>query len=185
MTPEEAQAIRDTLQRPPAQYSADWVDVVEFPLKVIGWPLDLVLVRFPGWLAGQLTAPRPPSSIMRAYRAMSAWGLRPTIRSTIGPRSAAAVADIVTRGETVYGVNTGFGQLARVRISDDELVKLQENLVRSHSIGVGDDLDNDVGEATNLAAKHPQHVERLDGLIEAFLTEVFALDFVMAGESRG
>ncbi|MCL7971936.1 MAG: outer membrane protein assembly factor [marine benthic group bacterium] len=91
VTPDEAQAIRDTLQRPPAQYSADWVDVVEFPLKVIGWPLDLVLVRFPGWLAGKLTAPRPPSGIVRTYRAMSAWGLRPTIRSTIGPRSAAAL----------------------------------------------------------------------------------------------
>ncbi len=91
ITPTEAEAIRDTLQRPPAQYSADWVDVVEFPLKVIGWPLDLVLVRFPAWLVGQLTAPRPPSGLVRTYRAMSEWGLRPTIRTTIGPRSAAAL----------------------------------------------------------------------------------------------
>jgi hypothetical protein len=67
------------------------VDVVEFPLKVIGWPLDLVLVRLPAWLVGQITAPRPPSGLMRAYRAMSEWGARPTIRSTIGPRSAAAL----------------------------------------------------------------------------------------------
>jgi hypothetical protein len=86
-----ADAIRDTLQRPPARYSADWVDVVEFPLKVIGWPLDLVLVRFPAWLVGELTAPRPPSGLVRTYRAMSEWGVRPTIRSTIGPRSAAAL----------------------------------------------------------------------------------------------
>ena len=91
VTPAEAQAIRDTLQRPPAQYSADWVDVVEFPLKVIGWPLDLVLVRLPAWLVGQITAPRPPSGLMRTYRAMSEWGARPTIRTTIGPRSAAAL----------------------------------------------------------------------------------------------
>ena len=91
VTPAEADAIRDTLQRPAAQYSADWVDVVEFPLKVIGWPLDLVLVRLPAWLVGQITAPRPPSGIMRTYRAMSEWGLRPTIRTTIGPRSAAAL----------------------------------------------------------------------------------------------
>ena len=87
VTPAEAQAIRDTLQRPPAQHSADWVDVVEFPLKIIGWPLDLVLVRLPAWLVGQITAPRPPSGLMRTYRAMSEWGARPTIRSTIGPRS--------------------------------------------------------------------------------------------------
>lgn len=54
------------------------------------------------------------------------------------------VEDIVAGGETTYGVNTGFGQLAQVRISDDELVHLQENLVRSHAVGVGDDLDDDI-----------------------------------------
>ena len=91
VTPTEADSIRDTLQRPPAGYPADWVDVVEFPLKVIGWPLDMVLVRLPAWLVGQITAPRPPSGLTRTYRAMSEWGARPTIRSTIGPRSAAAL----------------------------------------------------------------------------------------------
>ena len=44
----------------------------------------------------------------------------------------------------VYGVNTGFGQLASVRIGDDELAHLQENLVRSHAVGVGEDLDDDI-----------------------------------------
>lgn len=91
VTPAEADAIRDTLTRPPGRYGTDWVDVAEFPLKVIGWPLDLLLIRVPGWLAGAITAPRPPSGLVRAYRDVSAWGLRPTIRSTIGPRSAAAL----------------------------------------------------------------------------------------------
>lgn len=91
VTPQEADAIRDTLQRPPAQYSADWVDVVEFPLKIIGWPLDLVLVRLPAWLVGQLTAPRPPSGLVQTYRTVSEWGLKPALRTTIGPRSAAAL----------------------------------------------------------------------------------------------
>ena len=54
------------------------------------------------------------------------------------------IADVVAGGEQVYGVNTGFGQLAQVRISDDELANLQENLVRSHAVGVGDDLDDDI-----------------------------------------
>ncbi len=36
------------------------------------------------------------------------------------------IADVVAGGEQVYGVNTGFGQLAQVRISDDELAHLQE-----------------------------------------------------------
>ncbi|MCG8369660.1 MAG: histidine ammonia-lyase, partial [Proteobacteria bacterium] len=47
-------------------------------------------------------------------------------------------------GDTVYGVNTGFGQLASVRIEIEELAQLQENLVRSHAVGVGEDLDDDV-----------------------------------------
>jgi histidine ammonia-lyase len=41
-------------------------------------------------------------------------------------------------------VNTGFGQLASVRIGDDDLAQLQENLVRSHAVGVGEDLDDDI-----------------------------------------
>jgi histidine ammonia-lyase len=52
--------------------------------------------------------------------------------------SSEVVAEVVRHGKQVYGVNTGFGQLAQVRISDDELVHLQENLVRSHAVGVGE-----------------------------------------------
>jgi histidine ammonia-lyase len=48
------------------------------------------------------------------------------------------IAEVVRSGKQVYGVNTGFGQLAQVRVSDDELVRLQENLIRSHSVGVGE-----------------------------------------------
>ena len=54
------------------------------------------------------------------------------------------VAEVVAGGKQVYGVNTGFGQLAQVQISRDELAHLQENLVRSHAVGVGADLDDDI-----------------------------------------
>lgn len=54
------------------------------------------------------------------------------------------VDDVVAHGDQVYGVNTGFGKLAQVRISDDELAHLQENLVRSHAVGVGEDLDDEI-----------------------------------------
>jgi histidine ammonia-lyase len=54
------------------------------------------------------------------------------------------INEVVAGGEQVYGVNTGFGQLASVRISDDELAHLQANLVRSHAVGVGEDLDDDI-----------------------------------------
>jgi histidine ammonia-lyase len=54
------------------------------------------------------------------------------------------IDDVVAHGDTVYGVNTGFGQLASVRIGKNELAHLQENLVRSHAVGVGEDLDDEV-----------------------------------------
>jgi histidine ammonia-lyase len=53
-------------------------------------------------------------------------------------RSAAAVAAIVAKGEPVYGINTGFGKLASVRIGSDDLEKLQRNIVLSHAAGVGE-----------------------------------------------
>lgn len=61
--------------------------------------------------------------------------------------AAASVDRIVAGGETVYGVNTGFGLLASTRIPDDRLAELQTNLILSHSAGLGDPL--------------PRHVTRL------------------------
>ena len=54
--------------------------------------------------------------------------------------SAAAVDRIVERGEPVYGINTGFGRLASVRIDTDDLAALQRNIVLSHAAGIGDPL---------------------------------------------
>jgi len=51
------------------------------------------------------------------------------------------VDQILARGETVYGVNTGFGHLARVSIDSENLSQLQRNLVRSHAAGVGKPFD--------------------------------------------
>ena len=61
--------------------------------------------------------------------------------------SAAVVEQIVAGGETVYGVNTGFGMLANTRIPAERLAELQTNLILSHSAGLGDPL--------------PRHVVRL------------------------
>jgi histidine ammonia-lyase len=61
--------------------------------------------------------------------------------------ASASVARIVAGGETVYGVNTGFGLLANTRIPDDKLAELQTNLILSHSAGLGEPL--------------PRHVTRL------------------------
>jgi len=51
--------------------------------------------------------------------------------------SAAAVARIVAKGDPVYGINTGFGKLASVRIASDDLATLQRNIVLSHAAGTG------------------------------------------------
>ncbi|HVF62812.1 MAG TPA: histidine ammonia-lyase [Casimicrobiaceae bacterium] len=56
-------------------------------------------------------------------------------------RAAADVVARAARGDApVYGVNTGFGKLAQTRIDEDDLAKLQLNLIRSHSVGVGEPL---------------------------------------------
>jgi histidine ammonia-lyase len=51
--------------------------------------------------------------------------------------SARAVSTILARGEPVYGINTGFGKLASVRIDAADLERLQRNIVLSHAAGVG------------------------------------------------
>ncbi|UTP41601.1 histidine ammonia-lyase [Phenylobacterium sp. LH3H17] len=52
--------------------------------------------------------------------------------------SAAAVERILAKGEPVYGINTGFGKLASVRIAAADLATLQRNIVLSHAAGVGE-----------------------------------------------
>jgi histidine ammonia-lyase len=53
---------------------------------------------------------------------------------------AAAVARILAKGEPIYGINTGFGKLASLRIDTEDLATLQRNIVLSHAAGVGDPL---------------------------------------------
>src|ERR1700752_1192085 len=52
--------------------------------------------------------------------------------------SVKAVERILAKGDPVYGINTGFGKLASVRIEDADLATLQRNIVLSHCTGVGD-----------------------------------------------
>ena len=54
--------------------------------------------------------------------------------------SARTVDNIIAKGGAVYGINTGFGKLAHVRIGADDLMDLQRNIVLSHAAGVGEPL---------------------------------------------
>lgn len=91
--------------------------------------------------------------------------------------SRARVDRAIGRGETIYGINTGFGKLANVRIPADQLDQLQVNLIRSHASGVGDPLAADVVRAAMLlranvllrptSGVRPELVEALIGLFNA------------------
>src|SRR6266699_2976125 len=65
-------------------------------------------------------------------------------------QSRQAVETAVARGQTIYGVNTGFGKLAHVRIPPDQARQLQLHLIRSHASGVGDPLPTDAVRAMML-----------------------------------
>jgi histidine ammonia-lyase len=76
---------------------------------------------------------------------------------TLDPRALAAVREsrrvveaAAERGQTIYGVNTGFGKLAHVRIPPEQARQLQLNLIRSHASGVGEPLSQDAVRAMML-----------------------------------
>ncbi|MFT4045988.1 MAG: histidine ammonia-lyase [Solimonas sp.] len=55
-------------------------------------------------------------------------------------KGAQAISRILAHGHPVYGINTGFGKLATVRIDDADLERLQKNIVLSHAAGTGSPL---------------------------------------------
>lgn len=58
--------------------------------------------------------------------------------------SSATIDRIVAKGDAAYGINTGFGKLAKTRIPDEDLELLQKNLILSHSVGSGELIADDV-----------------------------------------
>ena len=102
-------------------------------------------------------------------------------------RGRRVVESVLASGEVVYGLNTGFGDLANVRIEADKLASLQERLVRSHAAGVGPPLPAEAVRgmlllrANTLARGHsgarPELVERL--------LEMLARDLLPVVPSRG
>jgi histidine ammonia-lyase len=92
-------------------------------------------------------------------------------------RARAVVERALAGGAVIYGVNTGFGKLANVRIPGDQLLQLQRNLILSHAAGVGDPLPEDVVRAAMLlranvllretSGVRPVVAERLVALLHA------------------
>ena len=90
--------------------------------------------------------------------------------------AAAAIDRIVAGGETVYGVNTGFGSLANTQIPGGRLAELQRNLILSHSAGLGDPLPRHVtrlmivlkllGLGRGFSGVRPLIIDALQGLLD-------------------
>jgi histidine ammonia-lyase len=85
----------------------------------------------------------PGALTLEALRSIHAGGLALDLapQSRAGIEASAAFVQRAARGTApIYGVNTGFGKLASTRIGVDALEQLQLNLIRSHSVGVGEPL---------------------------------------------
>ena len=86
------------------------------------------------------------------------------------------VQKIVKSDKTVYGINTGFGPLCETKISEEETAKLQENLIISHSVGVGKPIAKEISKIMMVSKIHAlskgfsgislQVVERLILMVE-------------------
>ncbi len=81
----------------------------------------------------------------------------PTVQVALQPaarraliESRARVDRAIASNQTIYGINTGFGKLANVRIPPGQLDQLQTNLIRSHAAGVGNPLPEAVVRAVML-----------------------------------
>jgi histidine ammonia-lyase len=81
----------------------------------------------------------PLSSLVQLSRPETRIALSPASRQRVA-QSRAVVERAVRKGATMYGINTGFGKLAGVRIPDQQLAQLQRNLLLSHATGVGEPL---------------------------------------------
>jgi len=65
-----------------------------------------------------------------------------------------AVQSIANGEKLVYSINTGFGPLCRTRISKEETGKLQENLLKSHSVGVGSPIESEISKLMLILKVH-------------------------------
>jgi histidine ammonia-lyase len=85
----------------------------------------------------------PLATLERLYRGGEPARLDDSFRPGIA-RAAERIAEIAGGDAAVYGINTGFGKLASVRIAADDVATLQRNLILSHCCGVGQPLAADI-----------------------------------------
>ncbi|MGP0034874.1 MAG: histidine ammonia-lyase [Solirubrobacteraceae bacterium] len=117
--------------------------------------------------------------VVAVARADAAVVLGPAARAEM-ERSAAVVAARAAAEEPAYGISTGFGSLALVRIPPEARIALQHSLVRSHAAGMGPPIEREVVRAMmflrarslamGFSGARPVVAERILALLEAGLT---------------
>ena len=126
----------------------------------------------------------PGEVTLSQWRAIYA-GANAVLDDSCAPRiaeSAAAISRIIAKNQPIYGINTGFGKLASVRIDDADLATLQRNIVLSHCAGVGDPMPAPVTRlmialklaslAQGASGVRPATVKLLGALLSKNLTPV-------------
>ncbi len=114
-------------------------------------------------------------AVERVARSGGGVTLPPETRERLA-RNRAYVEELLERGDTVYGVTTGFGRFAATRIAADDVLALQRNLLLSHAVGVGEPLPTEIVRAMLLlraqslalgaSGVRPEVVELLAALLE-------------------
>ena len=85
----------------------------------------------------------PLSTLEQIYRKNLAVRIDPSFHKGV-EKAAARIAEIAAGDAPVYGINTGFGKLASIRIAPEDVATLQRNLILSHCCGVGEPLSEDI-----------------------------------------
>ncbi len=82
------------------------------------------------------------------------------------------VQKIVDKGQPVYGINTGFGPLCTTKISKSETSILQTNILKSHSVGVGEPIPDDIAKLMLILKAHSL-AKGYSGIAEKTLNRIF------------
>ncbi|MGH8972265.1 MAG: histidine ammonia-lyase [Acidimicrobiia bacterium] len=126
-------------------------------------------------------SPLPVADVVAVARHGAAVRVDPSVAGRMAP-ARSMVERIVAEGATVYGITTGFGALASVRVSPAEARQLQQSLVLSHAAGMGPAVEPEVVRAMMLlrartlaagvSGVRPVLVEGLVALLRAGITPV-------------
>ena len=129
----DAAVIRESRRWTMVEIDAEKQDKVAAKYKVVGYPTTIILK--PGSVSLE--------TLETIYRDGLPVRIDPAFHAGV-EKAAARIAEIAAGDEPVYGINTGFGKLASIRIAAGDVATLQRNLILSHCCGVGEPLSENI-----------------------------------------